>query len=516
MAQNSDVTLPQTASDRSFFGHPRGLATLFFTEMWERFSYYGMRAILLLFMTSSAAAGGLGWDAAKAGPIYGLYTSMAYLACIPGGWLADRLLGQRRAVFWGGVIIMAGHICLALPGVTTFFLGLVLVVIGTGLLKPNISAMVGRLYATEDSRRDAGFSIFYMGINLGAFVAPLACGYLAQSEGFRAFLASNGLSPTGSWHWGFGAAAVGMALGLIQYAFGGRHLGTSGLLPERPADEAAWQVQRKGVLKTLGIGGGAFLLFAASIVSGLLPVTAEGLSKAAGWLLVIFPIIYFIYMFSRPGWEPFEKRRLVAVFILFLFAAMFWSAFEQAGSTFTLFAERLTRNTFLGFNFPSSWFQSVNSLFIWLLAPVFAWFWIRLGKREPSSPAKFAWGLLFVGLGFLVLVFGARLSGPEGLLVSPTWLISVYLLHSIGELCLSPVGLSTMTKLAPARVASQMLGVWFLGSSVGNYIGGRVSGLFETLPLPQLFGAVFGVCMLFTLAAVIAIRPLRRLMGGVH
>jgi POT family proton-dependent oligopeptide transporter len=508
--------VPTAAPDTSFFGHPRGLSTLFFTEMWERFSYYGMRAILLLFMTSETAVGGLGWDAAKAGPIYGLYTAMVWLTAMPGGWLADRLVGQRRAVLWGGVIIALGHISLTFHGLPTFYLGLILIVTGTGLLKPNISTMVGRLYTTEDTRRDSGFSIFYMGINLGAFGAPLVCGFLAQSEQFRGFLASHGMRAEDSWHWGFGAAAVGMALGLIQYVMGGRRLGSVGLEPARPEDPVVWDRQRRKLRQGLAITAGALVLFAGLVAANVVPLTIERLVKVLGWVLVVFPLIYCALLVSRKEWAPVERRRLISVVILFLFASMFWSAFEQAGSTLNLFADRFTRNSLFGFAFPSSWFQSVNSMFIWMLAPVFAWLWIRLGKREPSSPSKFAGGLLFVGLGFLVLAFGAMVSGPAGVRVSPTWLLSVYFLHSIGELCLSPVGLSTMTKLAPAKVASQMLGVWFMATAVGSYVGGQVAGLFETLPLPRLFLAVFGVTMLFTIAAVVMIRPIRRLMGGVH
>jgi POT family proton-dependent oligopeptide transporter len=493
-----------------FFGHPAGLSTLFFTEMWERFSYYGMRAILLLFMTAAVTEGGLGWDTAKAGPIYGLYTAMAYLASLPGGWIADRLIGQRRAVLIGGIVIALGHVSLTFHSLSTFYFGLVLIVIGTGLLKPNISTMVGSLYATEDARRDAGFSIFYMGINIGAFAAPLVCGFLAQSEQFRGFLQGRGMNPANSWHWGFGAAAVGMTLGLIQYALGGRRLGRAGLAPAHhgPADRAK---DRRSLL--IGLAA-----FAALVVLGvLLRLSVVQVTKYVGYALLLIPFVYFAYLFSRP-WTPEERKHLWAIVLFFVFAALFWSAFEQAGSTLNLFADRFTRLSFFGFGYPASWFQSVNSLFIILLAPVFAWLWVALARRrkEPASPTKFAYGLFFVGIGFLVMVGAALTSGEQGVRVSPGWLLSVYLLHTIGELCLSPVGLSTMTKLAPARVVSQMMGVWFLASSVGNFVGGQVAGVFEKFPLPWIFGAVFGVCMLFTLIAVALIRPIKRLMGEVH
>jgi POT family proton-dependent oligopeptide transporter len=505
------------AEPGGFFGHPAGLSTLFFTEMWERFSFYGMRAILLLFMTASVAEGGLGWLDAKAGPIYGLYTAMVYLTALPGGWIADRLIGQRRAVLVGGIVIALGHVSLTFHHLSTFYLGLALIVIGTGLLKPNISTMVGSLYAPQDQRRDAGFSIFYMGINLGAFAAPLVCGFLAQSTQFRGFLGRAGINPANSWHWGFGAAAVGMTLGIVQYLLGGRRLGTAGLAPatEEPAARAR---DRRRFL--VGVGGFAVLiaLLAALQAAGWIEIDATNLPRYMGYVLAVIPIVYFVFLFTRPDWTVEERKHLWAIVLFFLFAALFWSAFEQAGSTLNLFGERFTNNSFFGFAYPASWYQSINSAFIWILAPVFAWIWTFLGRRrrEPSSPAKFSYGLFFVGVGFLVMVGAALSSGPSGHRVGSQWLLTVYLLHTIGELCLSPVGLSTMTKLAPARVVSQMMGVWFLASSVGNYVGGQVAGVFQTFPLPWIFGAVFGVCMLCTLIAVALIRPIRRLMGEVH
>ena len=500
-------------NEKGWFGHPKGLSTLFFTEMWERFSYYGMRALLLLFMTAPAAAGGFGWDAAKAGPIYGLYTAMVYLTALPGGWIADRILGQRRSVLIGGIVIAAGHVCLMFHGLPNFYLGLVLITIGTGLLKPNISTMVGSLYTPEDRRRDAGFSIFYMGINLGAFLAPLVCGYLAQHADFQARLAGWGLDPRTSWHWGFGAAAVGMTLGVIQYVLGGRRLGEAGLRAPGGGDPKAI----RGMWIGLGVFAGILALLALLHRAGIFLVTIEGITKVVGYSLVVVPFLYFGLLFAQGGWTPVEKKRLLAIFAFFIFAALFWSAFEQAGSTLNLFAERFTHERFLGIEFPASWYQSLNSLFIiFPLAPFFAWLWLRLREKEPSSPAKFGLGLLFVGLGFAVMIYAARLSGVEGARVSGWWLTATYFLHTVGELCLSPVGLSTMTKLAPARINSQMMGIWFLASSVGNFVGGQVAGFFETFPLPKLFGAVFLVCMAVTLLIVALIRPVRRLMGGVH
>ncbi|MEZ5292545.1 MAG: peptide MFS transporter [Vicinamibacterales bacterium] len=486
------------STDTSFFGHPRGLSTLFFTEMWERFSYYGMRALLLLYMTAAVADGGLGFDAAQGGAIYGLYTSMAYMAALPGGWVADRLIGQRKAVLYGGIIIASGHFSMALPSLATFYLGLFLIVIGTGLLKGNVSVVVGQLYAKEDDRRDAGFSIFYMGINLGAFLAPLVCGYLGQRV---------------NWHVGFAAAGVGMTVGVVQYMFGGRYLGDAGLHPAPAASPAA-----AAALKAKALAWGLGLLALAVVLggggyTGMLPITAVGVADAAGVGLLLSTVVFFGWMFSSSDWTPAERKRLVVVAVLFLASALFWSVFEQAGSTLNLFADRDTDNSIFGIGFPSSWFQSVNSFFIFTLAPVFAWIWVSLARRnqEPSSPAKFVVGLVGVGLGFVVLIWPAQ-AAAAGVKASPLWLTLTYLLHTIGELSLSPVGLSAMTRLAPARIAGLVMGVWFLGTSVGNFIGGRVGGLYESMALPTLFGAVGGFAILAGLVLLVFVRPMRRLI----
>jgi POT family proton-dependent oligopeptide transporter len=432
-----------TARSSGLAGHPPGLSTLFFTEFWERFSYYGMRALLILYMTAAATSGGLGMPTEQAAHIYGLYTSAVYLTAIPGGLIADRLLGARRAVLWGGITIALGHYSLALNQVPFFYAGLVLIVIGTGLLKPNISVMVGHLYGEDDARRDAGFSIFYMGINLGALTAPLVCSTLGEKVG---------------WHWGFGAAGVGMTLGIAQYVLGARRLGDAGLrIGTRATAAAAPDVRR-----------------------------------------------------------PDEGQRLAAIVILFVFSCLFWAGFEQAGSSLNLFARDLTRKSVFGHEFAAGYFQSANPMFIVLLAPAFAWLWVRLGRREPSSPAKFVYGLVFVGLGFLVMAGAARVAAAEGRPVSPLWLIACYLLHTIGELCLSPVGLSTVTKLAPARLVGLMMGVWFLSLSIGNYIGGQVAGKFEVLPLPQLFGTVALTTIVAGLILAALVPFIKKLMGGIN
>jgi POT family proton-dependent oligopeptide transporter len=511
-ADNPLTDHPGPAYDASFFGHPRGLSTLFFTEMWERFSYYGMRAILILYMTAPLAVGGLAFPDEKAGIIYGTYTSLVYLTALPGGWLADKLLGQRRAVFWGGVLIMFGHVSLAVPQIATFYLGLLLVVLGTGLLKPNISAMVGQLYTPEDVRRDAGFSLFYMGINLGAGTAPLVCGFLAQSPRFREMLAGWGLSPESSWHWGFGAAAVGMFLGLVQYTLGKKRLGEAGLHPAPVASPAEWSARKRTAMIALGAVVLVIGAVAALAMAGVLHVTPDGVGRVFGWLLLATVVGFFLWLFTASSWSRDERKRLMVIFVLFIAAAVFWSVFEQAGSTLNLFAERSTNNSIFGLGFPASFWQSVNSAFLVLLAPVFAAIWLRLGPRDPSAPTKFSIGLLFVGLGFVVLAGGASIAAT-GVRVSPFWLLSVYLLHTIGELCLSPVGLSAMTRLAPTRIVGLMMGVWFMATSVGNYLGGRVAGLYQAFELPTLFMAVAGYAIIFAVILALLIRPIKRMLA---
>ncbi len=478
----------------TFFGHPRGLSTLFFTEMWERFSYYGMRALLILFMTASVADGGLGMGVVEAGAIYGIYTSSVYLMSLPGGWVADRFLGQRRAVFYGGVLIAAGQFLLAVPGMAFFYGGLATIVLGTGLLKPNVSTMVGQLYEPGDPRRDAGFSIFYIGINLGAFLAPLICGYVGE---------------TINWRWGFAVAGVGMALGLAQYRFQERHLGTAGLHPvpaESPKDASQ---QRTRLAQLAGVIGVVLALMAFGVFS------AEQFANVLGVALILTFFAVFGFFFTTGDWTPAERNRLIVIALLVIAATLFWSSFEQAGSTLNLFADRSTNKDVFGIELKASYFQSLNSFFMFSLAPLFAWLWITLGRRDPAPAWKFSLGLIFVGLGFAVLVPAARLS-EGGQLVSPLWLCGTYFLHTVGELCLSPVGLSAITKLAPARVAGFMMGVWFLSNAMGNYLGGRLASFYESFPLDSLFGwvAVFGIG--FGIVMALAARPITRLMGGVR
>ncbi len=487
------------AGGKTWAGHPRGLFTLFFTELWERFSYYGMRAILILFMTNDATRGAMGMNTVTAGAIYGLYTAGVYMACLPGGWIADRLIGQRNAIFIGGVIIAIGHFTLAISSTMTFYLGLILIVIGTGLLKPNVSAMVGGLYPEGGVRRDAGFSIYYMGINIGAFAGPLVCGYLGEEV---------------NWHYGFGAAGVGMVLGLIQYRLwpGYTYLGDVGFVPPQEKEKRAEARRKlvKGVGVLAAIGG----LLALVNVTGIWPFTLDAFGRALGGFVLVLAALYFLYIITFGGLNTLEKKRVGVIFLLFIGAALFWSGFEQAGSSMNLFAEQLTNRVVFGWESPASWLQSVNPLFIVMFAPVFGWLWVVLATRAPSIPVKFGCGLALLGIGFLVMAWGASFTSEGGPGVSPMWLIVTYFLHTAGELCLSPVGLSSVTKLSPKHLVGQMMGVWFMGSALGNLIAGLVGGQFETLPLTGLFAAVAMVSIGSGLLFLVFSKPIRKLIGG--
>ncbi len=471
-------------TDKGFFGHPRGLSTLFFTEMWERFSFYGMRAILFLYMTTAITGGGLGWDKKYAGPVFGLYAASIYFLPLIGGWIADRFIGAYRATFVGGVIIMFGHFSLAVPTLPFFYIGLILVAVGTGFLKSNISAMVGDLYSKEDVRRDAGFSIFYMGINLGAFLSPLVCGFLAQSDSFKSFISRLGFDANNSWHFGFAAAGIGMFFGLVQYILGKRHLANVGLPPsENPRlinkskgdnFSPAYLVQMVALIGIAAaiIGGSAFIYDATTAITVvLMPV------------VIVAGLIAVILTGMQDKLSVADWKRIGVIMILFTFSTLFWMGFEQASTSLTAFADKLTTTNLFGYEFPSSWLQSVNAILIIIFAPVVGWVWLRLGNRQPSDSIKFAFGLFFGGLGFVVVAYASHLLGSnaDGSIqtkVTFWWLVLVYFCNTIGELCLSPVGLSSMTKLAPAKMVSLMLGVWFLSISGGNYIAGQIAAEF--------------------------------------
>jgi len=489
---------------KSFFGHPPGLSTLFFTEMWERFSYYGGRAMLILYMTAAVAGAnpGLGLSVAEAGALYALYTAIVYMTNLPGGWIADKFIGARNAVFYGGCIIAAGNLMLAAPiGLPGFYAGLALIAIGTGLLKPNVSTMVGALYTQGDGRRDSAFSIFYMGINLGAFLAPLIAGWFGQKI---------------DWNIGFLMVAIGMVLGLIQYKLGAKHLGDAGLITKTPTPEEKTSQSKSLKSGFMGLVIAAVILLALHF-TGIFEMNILNLSNLVGILLIAVPIVYFGFLFTRGGFDKAEKNRIIAIIVFYIAAALFWSAFEQAGSTLTLFADRNTHNSILGYEFPSTWWQAINALFIIILSGVFAWLWLKLNslKKEPSTPMKFSIGLLLAGVGFLILVPAASIIESTGNRVGIHWLLLVYFTHTVGELFLSPVGLSAMTKLAPHRIVGQMMGIWFLGAATGNFIGGRIGGLFESFPLKSIFLAVFVYCAISAAVMFVLVPWIKRLMGEV-
>jgi len=482
-----------------FFGHPRGLATLFFTEFWERFSYYGMRAILLLFMTAPAATSGMQFDTATAGFFYGLYTSLAYLANMPGGWIADKLLGQRKAVLYGGILISLGNLMLVFHGLGFLFGGLLLIVLGTGLLKPNVSAMVGGLYSQgESARRDAGFSIFYMGINSGAFLAPIVVGFFGEKV---------------NWHLGFLASSIGMAIGVVWYIAGHKHISTVGEVSEANKASISSNVRVLLIALSLAVAlvGGLYALH----TSGVFVLTVDTIKLMFNIAYIVIPTAFFASIVANKELTAVEKKRLAVIGIFFVLSAIFWGSFEQAGSTFTIFARDFTNRMIGSAEIPVSYFQSINALFIISLSPVAALIWVTLGDRQPSSPAKLALGLILAGVGFLVLSSAAGIASADNK-VTPLWLVSVYLIHTIGELCLSPVGLSNITKLAPERYVSQAMGIWFLGSSVGNYAAGQAAGFIEHFPLAQIFFIVFCIASGTGLVAMLFVKPIKSLMGGVQ
>ena len=509
---NSTAQPPHVADQGTWFGHPRGLSTLFFTEMWERFSYYGMRGILILFMLDAIETGGLGLDVPKAGAIYGLYTGFVYLMALPGGWFGDRMVGAKNAVFYGGLLIAAGQFSLAFASSTPagFYTGLAFIVIGTGLLKPNVSAIVGDLYPEGGARRDAGFSVFYMGINIGAWLGPLLCGFLGEGM--------EGVFP-GAWKYAFLAAGTGMLLGLVQYKVGAGLAGLGG--PPNLTNE-----EKRSANKLLwgSIGGiaGAAVIFAFLQSRGIISITLQQVAGGFVFLIVGLAVAYFAYQIIFGPWTTVEKKRLVVIFCLFIGAALFWSGFEQAGSSLTIFADVFTNRALMGWEIPASWFQSVNPVFIISFAPVFGWLWLVLGKWNPSLPLKFGYGLILLGVGFLTMAW-ASLYVAGGSLVSPGWLVLTYFLHTSGELCLSPIGLSATTKLSPKPLVGQMMGIWFMGAALGNVVAGLVAGQMDTDAMtanPELLVNLFRNIALFVMVSggffILFKGPIKKLAGGIE
>ena len=493
-------------------GHPRGLYTLFFTEMWERFSYYGMRTLLVLFMTDQIVNGGMAMTDGTATAIYGIYTAAVYLVALPGGWIADRLIGMQRSIWYGGIIIMLGHFTLAIPGTWSFYLGLAFVVMGTGMLKPTISATVGELYPQGGAQRDAGFTIYYMGINLGAFLGPLVCSFLGEQV---------------NWHYGFAAAGVGMFFGLLQFHFTKHHLGTAGLLPPHanpdPVRQAAFARKSWAVIV---IALAVFFGYMALVLNGQFTLNPVLLAEKVTYIIVAMATLFFAFVLLFGGLTTDEKKRTVVIIVLFLSTALFWAGFEQSGSSLNLFADRYTDRSFLGGFFPegvhpAGWYQSLNPFFIIALAPLYAWMWVALARRmmEPSVPVKFGLGLIIMGTGFLTMYFAAHwvLKGNEAL---PYWLITTFLLHTMGELALSPVGLSATTKLAPKNFKSQMMGIWFVGTALGNLVAGLLAGHAtggEGLEdMPATYMQIFLTSAGGGLLLLLLYKPIKNLMVGVR
>jgi len=504
----SDTSAAVASPDhgRTFLGHPRGLATLFMTEFFERFTYYGLRAMLVLFLAASATGQnpGFGLDGATAGAVYALFTGAAYLACIPGGWLADRLLGQRNAVFTGGVFIAIGNFILAIPaGAVVFYAGLAVVVLGIGLLKPNVSSVVGALYEGQPgARRDAGFSIFYMGINLGAAAGPFIAG---------------GLGEGWNWRLGFGICGVAMLIGLVQFKMTEGYLGNAGHAPQVPAE------QSKRIWTLVGAVIVALLIGAVLLFGGETRPTETVLAQGLFVTQVAIAVGFFGYMLVFGGLTTIEKKRVGVIVIFFLCAALFWGGFEQQATTFNIFALDFTDRSWLGGMFPegshpASWYQSINPVCIIVFAPFFAWIWVYLGARnlDPSAPLKMGLGLLLLGFGFLIMMWAAQLVVSSGGKVGPMWLLLAYMIHTFGELCLSPVGLSNVTKLAPAKFVSSLMGTWFLGAAIGNTVAGLVGGHAATLTAADLPGYFLNMTLIGGGAGVLILlisRPLRGWIG---
>ncbi|MCY7673534.1 peptide MFS transporter [Bacillus safensis] len=487
----------KSVPQKGFFGHPKGLYTLFFTEFWERFSYYGMRALLIYYMYTEVTKGGLGFDQTTANSIMSVYGALVYMSGVIGGWLADRVFGSSSTVFYGGVFIMFGHVILALPsGATALFISMGLIIIGTGLLKPNVSNIVGDLYTKTDPRRDSGFSIFYMGINMGGFISPLIVGTLGQKVNF---------------HLGFSLAAVGMLVGLITFVITKKpNLGLAGTYVTNPLSAA----ERKNFKI---YGSLVVILLAVFAVIGIQTgaLTINLFTWFVSALGVLIPIVYFIIMYFSKKTSAVEQSRVLAYIPLFLAAVMFWAIQEQGSNILATYADQRTNLNFLGMTLASSWFQSLNPIFIVLLSPVFAWLWVRLGKKQPSTPIKFSLGLLFAGLSFIIMIIPAYMSGPNTL-VSPLWLVLSFFLVVIGELCLSPVGLSATTKLAPAAFSAQTMSLWFLSNAMAQAINAQVVKLFDKVPETVYFG-IIGFLAIVLCGVMLLLTPvIKKAMKGVH
>jgi POT family proton-dependent oligopeptide transporter len=446
-------------TSNTFFGHPIGLRTLFLTEMWERMSYYGMRALLVLYMTGAVTGfnPGLGWSQVDAQAIYGIYVGMVYFMVVPGGWIADNILGHQKAVLIGALVIALGHFTLALPVEQSFFLGLILVVLGTGLLKGNISTIVGQLYEGQDDKRDSGYTIFYMSINIGSTLGFLVCSYLGEKIG---------------WHWGFGAAGIGMTFGVIQFIRHRNLLGDAGMHPNEMSDQKRSKLTNYLKLSLVGM----FLVIGAGLL-GFIVIDPRFFAEQFAYFLTIVAGLYFVYLFLFAGLDAGERKNLILLFLLFIGAAAFWSGFDQSAGSLNIFARDYTDLSIAGYEIPVGWLQFANPIIVVIFAPIFAGIWAQLARMnlDPTLPFKFAIGLLFMALSFVVMIVAVNIaleSSPVGM----QWLLLTYLFQTWGELALSPIGLSAFSRYGPKRYMGQMFGLWFLASAIGGVLAGLLGG----------------------------------------
>ena len=498
MLDRNRQKIVESVPQKGFFGHPKGLFTLFFTEFWERFSYYGMRAILVYYMYYKVSEGGLGLDETTALAIMSIYGSLVYMSGIIGGWLADRIFGTSKAIFYGGVLIMFGHIILSIPGsIGMFYISMVLIVLGTGLLKPNVSSVVGEIYSPDDLRRDAGFSIFYMGINLGSFLAPLIVGTIGMKQN--------------NFHLGFLIAAIGMFIGLLVFILTKKNnLGLAGTIIANPLSSS----EKKKVYTYITLGVVVLaVLIAITIPLGYL--TFDTFIALVGILGILIPTMYFVVMYRSPKTKAVERSRLIAYIPLFISSVMFWAIQEQGSTILANYADKRTQLNFAGIELSPAWFQSLNPLFIIILAPVFAWIWVKLGVRQPSVPTKFSLGLLFAGLSFLVILLPAYFGGSHSL-VNPLWLVLSYFIIVLGELCLSPVGLSVTTKLAPAAFSAQTMSLWFLSNAAAQAINAQIVKFYSPETEMLYFGVIGGVAIVLSVVLFIVSGRIQGYMKGVR
>ncbi|MGZ5391606.1 MAG: peptide MFS transporter [Mycobacterium sp.] len=487
----------QTAGDieggptgRTVFGHPIGLTNLFGDELWERFSFYGMLTILGYYLYFSLTDGGLGLPKTTATGIVGAYGGLVYLSTVLGGWIADRVLGMERTVFYGGMVVMCGHVALAVvPGLAGVAVGLVLVALGSGALKANASSLLGTLYEKDDPRSDGGFTLFYLGINLGAFVGPLVTGLLQTRLGF---------------HWGFGAAAVGMALGLTQYVVFRRNLGDHGRIVPNP-------LPRSGIGWAVGVGVITVAVIVAAFATGL--VKLSNLSQVTTGVIVVAAAAYFVVMLTSSKVVPIERTRLRAFIPLFIANAVFWSLFQQIFTVLAIYSDERMNWSIFGWTAPSSWIGSIEPVWIILLSPLFAIMWTRLGERAPTTPRKFAYGVIGIGVAFLLFL---PMSGSTGRAVPALWVLAIMAVFAISELLLSPIGLSVTTKLAPEAFRAQMMALYFFSVGIGTSMSGVLSGYYDPAHEFAYFG-ILGAVAVVAGGVVFALSPwISGLMEGVH